>query len=142
MASDLVAPSTENHFQIKVDNTQMRQHITGLRLSFVRSVRASIDQKKTLINVVKEELANTTHQGGPNGQVLALALPLTSPHEVKEKHIFNTTDGSSKYGSILAPTYHGRNIIISYEYELRIWHKASLGSDDLTLISMPVTVAC
>ena len=142
MASNVVAPSVQNYFQIKIDNSQMKQNISHVRLSFVRSVRAGNGGQKSLISVAKEELVATTDGGGPKGQVIAIALPLATPNEVKEKHSFNTTDGSQRYGSVIAPSYQGRNVFVTYEYELRIWHKASIGSDDLSYMSLPVTVAC
>ena len=105
MASNVVAPSVQNYFQIKIDNTQMKQNISHVRLSLVRSVRAGNGGQKSLISVAKEELVATTDGGGPKGQVIAIAVPLATPNEVKEKHSFNTTDGSQRYGSVIAPSY-------------------------------------
>ena len=67
MASDVVAPAVQNYFQIKIDNTQTKQNISHVRLSFVRSVRAGTGGQKSLISVAKEELVATTDGGGPKG---------------------------------------------------------------------------
>lgn len=69
-------------------------------------------------------------------------MQLMTPREVHEQHPFNTDDGKTQYGSILAPTYAGKIINVSYVYELRVWHHASFGSDSLSMITIPVTVAC
>ena len=59
-----------------------------------------------------------------------------------EKHAFNTNDGKTRYGSVLMPTYSGAMIKVSYGYEVRVYHKATVGSDNVTMIEIPVTVAC
>ena len=59
-----------------------------------------------------------------------------------EKHPFNYDDGRTKYGSVLAPTYDGYMINVDYQYVLRIWHKASFGSDSSNEMHFPVNVAC
>ena len=67
-------------------------------------------------------------------------MPLITPTEVIERHAFNTKDGSTRYGSVIAPTYSGLMIKISYNYELRVYHKALVGSDNVTLLEIPITV--
>jgi len=67
---------------------------------------------------------------------------MITPTEIIEKHVFNTGDGRTRYGSVIAPTYTGPMIKVSYGYEVRVYHKASLGSDTVTMIEIPVTVAC
>ena len=51
MSTDVVAPKIQNHFHIRIDNTQMKQEITGVRLSFVRTVRAGIGGEQSILNV-------------------------------------------------------------------------------------------
>lgn len=65
-----------------------------------------------------------------------------TPLEKHENHAFNTDDGKTQYGSMLAPTYLGKMINIKYEYELRFWHNASFGSDTMSMMTIPVTVVC
>ena len=67
---------------------------------------------------------------------------MMTPREVHEKHPFNTDDGKTQYGALLAPSFKGKIIEISYVYELRIWHHAAFGSDSVSMISFPVTVSC
>ena len=89
-----------------------------------------------------EEIAHETHRGGPNNQVITTTLQIPTPTEFLEPHMFNYEDGRTKYGSVLAASYEGGVIKISYQYELRIYHHASFGSDSLSTIQIPVTMAC
>ena len=79
------------------------------------------------IRVSDEEVGSTTNGGGAPATMIKFDMAMTTPREVHENHPFNTDDGKTQYGSLLAPTYLGNIIVISYAYELRIWHHASFG---------------
>jgi hypothetical protein len=69
-----------------------------------------------------------------------MAVP--TPGEVVEKHPFNTPDGATRYGSILAPTFTGKLLRVAYQYEIRLWAESSWGSDTCKTIHVPVKVTC
>ena len=69
-------------------------------------------------------------------------MEVDTPQEVMERHPFNTSDGTSQYGSITAPTFKGQLTNVEYCYEFRMWHHASFGSDSMSLMTIPVTMAC
>jgi len=71
-----------------------------------------------------EEIAHAIFDDGiPSNQSAEISMKVCTPMEIVEKHMFNTTDNSTKYGSIIAASYEGTNIWIAYHYELRIWHQ-------------------
>lgn len=134
MGTNYVAPTQTNDFYIKIDNTKVDKAVVAIRMSLTRTVKACG-------NVVEDESVSfETHSGGPAYQVIEFPLKLKTPAEVVERHYFNTDDGSTKYGSVLAPTYGGENIAISYRYELRLYHHSPFGSDSLSIMYIPVIV--
>ena len=80
-----------------------------MRLSLARTVTAGTNSLEQ-IKVSGEEVGAETHSGGAPGQMIEFNMQLTTPAEVTEKHPFNTDDGKTKYGSMLAPTYSGKMI--------------------------------
>mgnify|MGYP000091226995 CR=1 FL=1 len=97
-----------------------------MRLSLARTVVAG-QHECNQIKVVNEEVGSETHSGGAHNEMIEISMQLMTPRDVQEKHPFNTDDGKTQYGSILAPTYSGKIIKVSYVYELRVWHHASFG---------------
>ena len=69
-------------------------------------------------------------------------IKIQTPHEVVERHAFNTEDGKTKFASKLASSYDGNLIKVAYNYELKLWHNNTLGRDTLTTMQVPVTVIC
>ena len=134
MGTNVISPNLANEFIVKIDNTQQDQPVTAIRMSLTRTVRAGDRSDSDSIKVTNEELARDTNAGGPKNQTFEFELKVVTPWEVVEKHLFNTDDDSTKYGSILAPTYRGHLIQVSYQYELRVWHKAFFGSDSVSLL--------
>ena len=106
-----------------------------------RTVKVGSNKNES-ITVSNEEVGSATHEGGAASTMIEFVMTMTTPTDIVEKHAFNTDDGKTQYGSIIAPTYTSDNIEISYCYELRIWHHASFGSDSLEIITFPVTVVC
>ena len=138
MGSNLVFPMTINDFIICIDNSNCNQAVTQIRIALVRTVKASLSNFKPIDDVI----ATATSKGGQANQFIEQQLELPTPAEFKEPHSFNMPDGSTKYGSLLAPTNSGSLFSISYHYEIRVWHHASFGSDDVTIMEYPVTIAC
>lgn len=87
MASNVIAPSIPNQFQIKADNTQMKQTITAFRMSLVRTAKVTVKGHDE-ISVTKEEIAAETHKGEVAGQCISFNLALLTPREIVEKHVF------------------------------------------------------
>ena len=67
-------------------------------------------------------------------------MSLLTPDTISESHTFGNDE--HKVGSKLAPSYQGKLISVSYNYEVRVWHHATFGSDDVSLLEIPVIVAC
>ncbi len=138
MASDTVEPQAVNDFRVEIDNSKCNQAVTQIRLALVRTISAHLDKFYPVDDVVATE----TSKGGPANKVINQDFEIKTPSEFREAHSFNMPNGSKKYVSILAPSHRGQLMTVSYRYELRIWHKASFGSDNLTTIDYPVKVAC
>ena len=142
MASDLVAPTVPNNFHVAIDNTHCSHEVTNVRIDLVRNTIVT-HNGENVIEVKKEPVGTAgTTKGGPKNQHLMMTIPVITPSEIVEKHTFNMGNGKTRYGSVTAPTYSGQLVNVSYGYELRVWHKATVGKDNVTLIEIPVTVAC
>ena len=115
--------------------------INTIKLILTRTVYAGVQkgsQTADSITVRDEEIAHAIYNDGiPDLQSSEFNLQVCTPMEIVEKHMFNTTDHSTKYGSILAASYEGSMIKIAYNYELRIWHQ---GQDSFTSMQIPVIV--
>ena len=143
MATNVIASQVHNQFQLNIDNTKCSNNVSNIRASLVRSVVVVLNESEEVLKIDKEEVASATSAGGANkGQNFMINQPMISPTEIIEKHAFNTNDGSTRYGSVLTPTYSGPMIKVSYGYEVRVYHKAMVGSDNVTVIEIPVTVSC
>ena len=141
--SNCIAPGSENHFKIKIDNSQNSSGITAVRLALTRTTRVGSAKDSHHLKVKQEEIANATHSGGQPGEKMSFELTLKSPVEITEKYPFNYDDGSTvQYGSMLAPSYSGKLVEVDYNYVLRIWHRATIGSDTVSEMPIPVTVVC
>ena len=130
MVRDVIYPQCINEFKVKIDNTRYSSAVKVVRLSLVRTVFAGANSVES-IKVCNEEVCSVTNGGGAPAAMLKFDMQLITPTEVNEKHMFNTDDGRTQFGSLLAPTFKGKIIEISYAYELRIWHHASFGSDSV-----------
>ena len=49
-------------------------------------------------------------------------MSLLTPDTISESHTFGNDE--HKVGSKLAPSYQGKLISVSYNYEVRVWHHA------------------
>ena len=138
MASDIVQPQAINDFRVEIDNSKCNQPVTQMRLALIRTISVHLDK----FHPVDDVVATQTSDGGLANKVVNEDFEMKTPAEFREAHSFNMPDKSIRKVSILAPSHRGQLITISYRYELRIWHKASFGGDNLTKIDYPIKVAC
>ena len=74
--------------------------------------------------------------------MIDVPVVLLTPQEHVEKHAFNTDDGSTRYGSILASSYDGKIVNVEYAYEITLLYKASFDNDTgASKIYLPVELS-
>jgi len=78
-----------------------------VRLSLVRTVSAKMSAHEP-IKVENEEVGFATQTGCPANYCHTFNLNFATPTEVIEKHPFNTCNGKTQYGSVLAPSFTGK----------------------------------
>jgi len=132
-----MAPNAINDFKVLIDNTKQSAAVTAIRLALVRTFKV----KSGHFTEVTDEIAHVTSNGGPRNQKIQVDLEVQTPAEHTEDHMFNMPDGSTKYGSFLAPSFEGELFSVAYHYELRIWHDRTFG-DALTMMQIPITIVC
>ena len=103
MGSSIMAPNAINDFKVLIDNTKQSADVTAIRLALVRTFKV----KSGNMTEVTDEIANVTNKGGHSNQKINVELEVQTPAEHTEPHMFNMPDGSTKYGSFLAPSYEG-----------------------------------